>query len=184
MANLIEKFVCKFYNIHKFFLQVYFEDCANFVFFTASIGKCFWKFKFPKIAAPKLTAGGANNFFKSTLLLSASSFVMSRNSWLAALCSAGKRFGQQVMSSRKLLVNCFSRSSNSKSCECFDTQCRRTRSTLIVAAVDITDSLRRFLSLHEFVRLHSGSLSRGLLDADVAMAKAVKADDVLLLKIG
>lgn len=133
--------------------------------------------------------GGVNSFLRSTLLLSGSSLVINRSNWLAALCSAGKRLGLYMMSSRNSMVKFFNFWSNSKSCACFDTQCRRTLSTRIVAAVDITDSFLLFLSRHEPVRwfpsltLHlPGTLSGGLLEAEVAIAKAVAAVDVLLLR--
>lgn len=64
-------------------------------------------------------------------------------------------------------------------------QCLRTFRTLIVAAVDITDSLRLYLSLHEpflLLPLRFGILSGGLLEADVATANAVAAAEVLLLE--
>ena len=84
-------------------------------------------------------------------------------------------------------------------CACFDTQCLSTLSTRIVAAVDMTDSLRLFRSRQLPDRkltsptLHlppaliddfalGGLWSRGLLDADVAIANAAAAVEVLLLK--
>jgi len=127
-----------------------------------------------------LTDGGVNNFFRSILLLSVSSLVSNRRSWVAALCSAGSRLGLQLISSKNSMVKLFNFWSISKSWSCLDTQCLRTFSTLIVAAVDITDSFRLFLSRQRLSLAGSG----GLLEAEVAMANAVAAVDVLLLNSG
>lgn len=98
-----------------------------------------------------------------------------------------------------------------RTCECLDTQWRSTLRTLIVAAVERTDSLRRRSLARPGVRppgwlgpkpgpkpgpnpeaeehdarlmpLMAGLRSRGLLEAEVAMAKAAAAVDVLLLRI-
>jgi hypothetical protein len=52
-----------------------------------------------------------------------SSRVKSLKSWDAARCSDGKRFGLQVISSRKAIVCDRRPSSCSKSWKCFETQC-------------------------------------------------------------
>lgn len=130
-----------------------------------------------------LTDGGVSNFFRSILLLSVSSLVINRRSWVAALCSAGSRLGVQLISSKNSMVRLFNFWSFSKSWACLDTQCLRTFSTLIVAAVDITDSFRLFLS-RQRLSFTNGSLSGGLLEAEVAIANAVAAVDVLLLNSG
>lgn len=77
---------------------------------------------------------------------------------------------------------------NERTCECLETQCLRTFNTLIVAAFEREDSLRlnvsRKLLTREEASVSSrcGDMSRGLLDADVAMAKAVAVAEVLLLR--
>lgn len=138
----------------------------------------------------QLTKGGFRSFFKSILLVSVSSLVISRSSCPAALCSAGNKLGLYCISSRNSMVSFLSLWSSSKSCACFETQWRRTLRTRIVAAVDITDSRRRFFSRQEPLLLSPRlSIPRpvprsgGLLEADVAIAKAVAAVDVLLLKL-
>lgn len=133
-----------------------------------------------------LTDGGLRSFCRSTLRLSGSSLQINLNSWLAALCSAGIRFGLLTMSSRNSIVKFRNWWLSSKSWACFATQCLRTLSTRIVAAVDITDSFRRLRSRQEPLRLlpspwRPGGLSGGLLDAEVAIANAAAAVDVLLL---
>lgn len=72
--------------------------------------------------------------------------------------------------------------------ECFEAQWRRTFSTRMVAAVLMTLSLRRLRSLQLPPRwitsswfFDTGDKSRGLLLAEVAMANAAAAVDVLLL---
>lgn len=121
------------------------------------------------------TAGGANNNSSCLLPESISSRVNKRSNCDAARCSVGNKLGLQVMSSRNAIVCDRNVASCSKSWKCFDTQCRSTLSTRIVAGELTTDSLRFFAS-------NSGGSSRGLLDADVAIANAAAAVDVLLLK--
>lgn len=65
-------------------------------------------------------------------------------------------------------------------CGCLDIQCFKTFNTLIVAAVDITDSFL-FRSTVQHLGSCDGESSRGLLEADVAIANAAAAVDVLLL---
>lgn len=76
-------------------------------------------------------------------------------------------------------------------CECLETQWRSTFRTRMVAAVLMTLSLRLLRSLQLPARcpaslprgLVTGDKSLGLLLADVAIAKAAAAVDVLLLQI-
>jgi hypothetical protein len=80
---------------------------------------------------------------------------------------------------------------------CFETQCLSTLSTRIVAAVDMTDSFLLLRSLQLPRRLIAsptlhreplgitctgGVWSLGLLEAEVAIANAAAADDVLDLQ--
>lgn len=75
-----------------------------------------------------------------------------------------------------------------RTCEYLETQCFNTFKTLIVAAVERSESLRlnfsrKLLTLDDvsWVSSRCGEKSLGLLDADVAMAKAAAVADVLLL---
>lgn len=75
-----------------------------------------------------------------------------------------------------------------RTCACLETQCLRTLRTLIVAAVDKMESLRLNLSRKlltrddvSWISSRWGDISRGLLDADVAIAKAAAVAEVLLL---
>lgn len=123
---------------------------------------------------PEVTCGGINSLSRWCFPLSMSSRHSSRNSWDAALCSVGNKFGLHVMSSRKAIVWERKAASCSKSWKCLDTQCRRTLSTRIVAGELTTDSFR-------FLASTSGGSSLGLLEAEVAIAKAAAAVEVLLL---
>lgn len=97
-----------------------------------------------------------------------------RKSCDAARCSDGSKLGLHVMSSRKAMVCERKVASCSKSWKCFETQCRSTFKTRIVAGELTIDSLR-------FWATTSGGSSRGLLDPEIAMANAAAAVDVLLL---
>lgn len=118
-------------------------------------------------------AGGRSINSKCRRPLSKSSRHNRRSSWEAALCSDGNRFGLHVISSRKAIVCERNVASCSKSWKCFETQCRSTFKTRIVAGELTIDSLR--------FRASSGGSSRGLLDPDIAIANAAAAVDVLLL---
>lgn len=120
------------------------------------------------------TCGGLSSMSRWCFPLSMSSRHSSRSSWDAARCSVGNRFGLQVMSSRKAIVCERKAASCSKSWKCLDTQCRSTFRTRIVAGELTTDSFR-------FLASTSGGSSLGLLEAEVAIAKAAAAVEVLLL---
>lgn len=120
------------------------------------------------------TAVGVKSASNCFLPESRSSRVRSRNNWDAARCSVGRRLGLQVMSSRNATVCDRRPLSCSKSWKCFETQCRKTLRTRMVPGELTTDSFR-------FRASTSGGSSRGLLDAEVAIANAAAAVDVLLL---
>ena len=147
--------------------------------------------------------GGESKTSRSTLFLFDSwSLVIMAKSWDAALCSAGNNVVLWTNSSRNSVVICMSLASLSKSWLCLLIQCLKTFSTLIVAAVEIIDSLflrfpwgGKFFPMSApttdgslLVPLDPGTewlimfimtgLSGGLLEAAVATAKAEAAEAV------
>lgn len=151
------------------------------------------------------TFGGVKWSCNLIWLCSISSRDSRRNSWDAARISTGNKCGLMVTASRNLMVCVRRVASCSKSWKCFETQClagktKRFYSQYFIWTIDYKKKCRFSTYRSTFkTRMVAGELttrssislmvdcsnvsSRGLLEADVAMANAAAAVDVLLLMV-